>query len=34
VELNQNGLIAPWIIKVAMDGPAFTAYVEKVLCLA
>ena len=29
--LTQNGLIAPWVIKGAMDGPAFAAYVEKVL---
>ncbi len=30
-ELTQNGLIAPWVIKGAMAGPAFAAYVEKVL---
>jgi hypothetical protein len=24
-------MIAPWVIKGAMDGPAFAAYVEKVL---
>ena len=29
--LTQDALIAPWVIKGAMDGPAFTAYVEKVL---
>ncbi|WP_419538808.1 transposase [Paracoccus shandongensis] len=29
--LTQNGLIAPWVITGAMDGPAFAAYVEKVL---
>lgn len=29
--LTQDALIAPWIIKGAMDGPAFAAYVEKVL---
>ncbi len=25
------GSVAPWVIKGAMDGPAFAAYVEKVL---
>ena len=29
--LTQNALIAPWVIKGAMDGPAFAAYVSKVL---
>ncbi len=29
--LTHDGLIAPWVIKGAMDGPAFAAYVEKVL---
>ena len=29
--LTPDGLIAPWVIKGAMDGPAFAAYVEKVL---
>ena len=29
--LTQNGLIAPGVITGAMDGPAFAAYVEKVL---
>ncbi|MDD9746786.1 MULTISPECIES: IS630 family transposase [Marinovum] len=29
--LTQDALIAPWVIKGAMDGPAFAAYVEKVL---
>lgn len=29
--LTQNGLIAPWVIRGAMDGPAFAACVEKVL---
>ncbi len=29
--LSADALIAPWIIKGAMDGPAFAAYVEKVL---
>lgn len=28
---DPDGLIAPWVIKGAMDGPAFAAYVEKVL---
>lgn len=29
--LAHDALIAPWIIKGAMDGPAFTAYVREVL---
>jgi len=29
--LTAGGLIAPWVIKGAMDGPAFAAYVKKVL---
>lgn len=29
--LTHEAMIAPWVIKGAMDGPAFTAYVEKVL---
>ena len=29
--LTTDGLIAPWVIKGAMDGPAFAAYVEKIL---
>ena len=29
--LSAGALIAPWVIKGAMDGPAFAAYVEKVL---
>ena len=29
--LTQDDLIAPWVIKGAMDGPAFTAYVRNVL---
>ena len=29
--LRAEGMIAPWVIKGAMDGPAFAAYVEKVL---
>jgi transposase len=29
--LTQNGLVAPWVIKGAMDGEAFAAYVQKVL---
>lgn len=29
--LNANALIAPWVIKGAMDGEAFAAYVEQVL---
>lgn len=29
--LTCDGLIAPWVIKGAMDGPAFTAYVREVL---
>lgn len=29
--LRADGMIAPWVIKGAMDGPAFAAYVEKVL---
>lgn len=29
--LSAEAMIAPWIIKGAMDGPAFAAYVEKVL---
>jgi len=29
--LTHDALIAPWVIKGAMNGPAFAAYVEKVL---
>jgi len=29
--LTADALIAPWVIKGAMDGPAFAAYVSKVL---
>ncbi len=29
--LTQDGMIAPWIIKGAMDGPAFAAYIREVL---
>ncbi|WP_414727816.1 IS630 family transposase [Yoonia sp.] len=29
--LAQDGLIAPWVIKGAMDGPAFATYVREVL---
>lgn len=29
--LTQDALIAPWVIKGAMDGPAFAAYVQEVL---
>lgn len=29
--LTQDGLVAPWVIKGAMDGNAFAAYVQKVL---
>ena len=29
--LTPDALIAPWVIKRAMDGDAFTAYVERVL---
>lgn len=29
--LTQDGLVAPWVIKGAMDGDAFAAYVNKVL---
>jgi hypothetical protein len=29
--LTQNTLIAPWVIKGAMDGPAFAAYIREVL---
>lgn len=29
--LTRDALIAPWVIKGAMDGPAFAAYVRKVL---
>lgn len=29
--LSAQGMIAPWVIKGSMDGPAFAAYVEKVL---
>lgn len=29
--LTVDAMIAPWVIKGAMDGPAFTAYVERVL---
>lgn len=31
VGLTHEALIAPWVIKGAMDGPAFAAYVQKVL---
>lgn len=29
--LTADAMIAPWVIKGTMDGPAFAAYVEKVL---
>ena len=29
--LTQSGLVTPWVIKGAMDGDAFAAYVQKVL---
>jgi len=29
--LTQDALIAPWVIKGAMDGSAFTAYIREVL---
>ena len=29
--LTQDALIAPWVIKGAMDGPAFAAYIRDVL---
>lgn len=29
--LTQDALIAPWVIKGAMDGPAFAAYIKHVL---
>ena len=29
--LSNTGMIAPWVIDGAMDGPAFTTYIEKVL---
>ena len=29
--LTADGLVAPWVIKGAMDGPAFAAYVKEVL---
>ncbi|WP_093164993.1 IS630 family transposase [Aliiruegeria lutimaris] len=29
--LTHDAMIAPWVIKGAMDGPALAAYVEKVL---
>ncbi len=29
--LTQDALIAPWVIKGAMDGPAFAAYICEVL---
>ena len=29
--LTRDALIAPWVIKGAMDGPAFAAYVREVL---
>lgn len=29
--LTQDALIAPWVIKGAMDGPAFAAYIREVL---
>jgi transposase len=31
VGLTQDALIAPWVIKGAMDGSAFAAYVREVL---
>ena len=31
--LTQDALIAPWVIKGAMDGPAFAAYIQDVLIL-
>ncbi len=29
--LTQDALVAPWVIKGAMDGPAFAAYIRNVL---
>ena len=29
--LTQDAMIAPWVIKGAMDGPAFAAYIREVL---
>ena len=29
--LTQDALIAPWVMKGAMDGPAFAAYIQEVL---
>ena len=29
--LSPSGLVAPWVIKGAMDGPAFVAYIRDVL---
>ena len=29
--LSGDALIAPWVVKGAIDGPTFAAYVEKVL---
>jgi len=29
--LTQDALIAPWVIKGVMDGPAFAAYIQEVL---
>lgn len=29
--LTSNAMIAPWVIKGAMDGPAFAAYIREVL---
>lgn len=29
--LSQDALFAPWVIKGAMNGPAFAAYVREVL---
>jgi len=29
--LAPDAMIAPWVIKGAMDGPAFAGYVKKVL---
>jgi len=29
--LTSDALIAPWVIKGAMDGPAFAAYIREVL---
>ena len=29
--LAQDALIAPWVIKGAMDGPVFAAYIRQIL---